>query len=106
MAHWHQRSDAERAIERLAGVKRVLNRIEVKPTEELDLDRARHAVEKALERHAEREAGRIQLEGADGMVAVIGVVHSLHEKETVLGAVRGTRGVRDVTDNLRIEPRR
>ena len=106
VAHWNQRFDAERAIERLAGVKRVLNRIEVKPTEELNLDRARHAVEKSLERQAEREAGRIQLQAADGTVTVTGVVHSLHEKETVLGAVRGTRGVRDVADNVRIEPRR
>jgi osmotically-inducible protein OsmY len=106
VAHWNQRFDAERAIERLAGVKRVLNRIEVKATEELSLDRARHAVERALERHAEREAGRIQLQATDGTVIVTGVVHSLHEKETVLGAVRGTRGVGDVSDHLRIEPRR
>jgi osmotically-inducible protein OsmY len=56
VTHWSQRFDAERAIERLAGVKRVANRIEVEPDEKVNLDRARHAVDKALERHAEREA--------------------------------------------------
>ena len=39
-------------------------------------------------------------------MTVTGLVHSLDEKATVLGAVRGTRGVGDVVDHLRIEPRR
>jgi osmotically-inducible protein OsmY len=33
----------------------------------------------------------------------MGVVHSWQEREAVLGAVRGTRGVRAVDDHLRIE---
>ena len=103
VAHWNQRFDAERAIERLAGVKRVLNRIEVKPNEEVDLERARLAVDRALARHASREAARLQVQAAaDGTVMVSGAVDTLQEKEAVLGAVRGTRGVRDVSDHLRI----
>ena len=106
VAHWNQRFDAERAIERLAGVKRVVNRIEVQPNEEVNLERARHAVDRALARHASREAARLQLQSADGTVMVSGVVDTLQEKEAVLGAVRGTRGVRDVSDHLRIVPHR
>lgn len=100
---WSQRSDAERAIERLTGVKHVLNRIQIEGGDEVDVDGARHAVANALERHAEREAARIDLQAANGTVQVTGVVHSWQEKEAVLGAVRGTRGVREVGDHLRIE---
>jgi len=104
--HWQQRFDAERAIERLAGVTRVLNRIEVTPNEKLNLDRVHQAIDRALERHAMREARRIQIEASDARVSVSGVVHTLHEKEAVLGAVRSSRGVGDVSDHLRIEPQR
>jgi osmotically-inducible protein OsmY len=100
---WSQRSDAERAIERLTGVKRVLSRIQIECGDEVDLDGARHAVANALERHAERDAARIDLQNANGTVNVTGVVHSWQEKEAVLGAVRGTRGVREVGDHLRID---
>jgi osmotically-inducible protein OsmY len=101
---WSQRADVERAVDRLTGVKRVINRIEVKPTELVNLASARTAVEKALERHAEREASGIDLRAVDGTVNVTGVVHTWQEKEAILGAVRGTRGVQDVADHLRIQP--
>jgi len=106
VSHGNERFDAERAIERLAGVKRVINQIEVDPRDEMSLSRVREAVGRALERHAEREAGRIQVEGAAGAVSVNGVVHSWQEREAVIGAVRGTRGVREVNDHLRLEARR
>ena len=41
VAYWTQRLDAERAIERLAGVKCVINRIEVKPREHVNVEEAR-----------------------------------------------------------------
>jgi osmotically-inducible protein OsmY len=104
VSFWTERADAERAVERLAGVKRVLNHIQVKPTEKVNVDEARRAVEKALERHAEREAARIDLRVTDDTVSVTGVVHTWQEKEAVLGAVRGTRGVREVADHLRVRP--
>jgi osmotically-inducible protein OsmY len=105
VSHGNERFDAERAIERLAGVRRVINQIEVKPSDELSLPRVREAVGRALERHAEREAGRIQVAGSAGAVSVNGVVHSWQEREAVIGAVRGTRGVSEVDDHLRLERR-
>ena len=104
VAYWTQRIDAERAIERLAGVNAVINRIEVAPMDHVNVEDARKAVEKALERHAEREAERIDLRATDGEVNVTGIVHTWQETEAVLGAVRGTRGVRSVADHLRIQP--
>lgn len=101
--YWSQRFDAEHAIERLTGVKRVINRIEVAPIDNVDVTATKKAVEKALERHAEREAGRIDIRAVGGQLNVTGTVHSWQEKEAVLGAVRGTRGVKSVTDHLRIQ---
>lgn len=102
---WSERADAEAAVAPLFGVRRVLNHIVVEPSSALDLDTARTAVARALERHAEREAARIDLRGTDGTVQVFGTVQSIFEKEAVLGAVRGTRGVRDVADHLLVRPR-
>jgi osmotically-inducible protein OsmY len=104
VSYWNQRTDAERAVERLAGVKRVLNRIEVRPSEQIDVEAARRAVEGALERHAAREAARIDVRATEGTVSVAGVVDTLQEKQAVLGAVRGTRGVQRVEDQLRVKP--
>ena len=102
--YWGQRYDAGRAVERLAGVIQVVNKITVKPTDDVQLDEARRAVTGALELHARREAGRINLRVLDHVVDVAGTVDTWAEKEAVLGAVRGTRGVRDVTDHVRIQP--
>ena len=53
--YWTQRDDAQRAIKNLDGVRGIINRIEVRPPA-VPTDRVRHAIEGALERHAEREA--------------------------------------------------
>jgi osmotically-inducible protein OsmY len=100
---WAQRADAERAIERLTGVRGVINRIHVETSERFDLEDARRAVANALQRHAERDASRIDLASINGTVTVMGVVHSWQERDAVLGAVRGMRGARAVDDHLRIE---
>lgn len=78
------------------------NRIEVKPPKVYAYD-VRTAIQEALERQAERSAGRVQLEVHDGSVGVSGVVHSWAEKRAVLGAATGTPGVLRVEDHLRIQ---
>jgi osmotically-inducible protein OsmY len=101
---WSQKADAERAVERLTGVATVLNRIEVKPKEEVNLADVRSAVATALEQRADREASRLALHATAGTVDVSGVVHTWQERQAVLGAIRGTRGVRDVADHLSVQP--
>jgi osmotically-inducible protein OsmY len=98
---WSQREDAERAVRNLSGVRTVLNSIEVKSSK-VSQD-VRQAITDALERHAEREAKHIDVSFHDGRVAISGAVHSWDEKQAVLGAARGTLGVRQVDDRLRIE---
>jgi osmotically-inducible protein OsmY len=100
---WTQREAAEKVVRNLAGVKAVTNLIQVKavPVATGDLQAS---IEDALERQAEREAKRISLDVHDGHVTLTGTVHSWAERDAVVGAARGTRGVRAVEDHLSIRP--
>lgn len=100
---WAEREDAERAVRNLKGVRGISNRIEVVPPE-MAAEAVRAAVAGALERHAQREAQRVLLEVKDGSVSLTGGVDSWSERQAIVDAVKGTRGVRRVEDHLRIEP--
>lgn len=100
---WTQHEDAERAVRNLAGVRAVMNLIEIKGPK-LDAAKVRKSIEGALERQAERESKRVGFEVHDGDVKVFGTVESWAERDAVIGAARGTPGVRRVEDELRIEP--
>jgi osmotically-inducible protein OsmY len=100
---WIQRDDADRVVRNLAGVRGLRNDIIVKPPK-VAASEVRKSIESALDRQAEREAERIRLEVLDGKVTLYGTVHSWAERQTVVGAAKGTPGVRSVDDKLRIEP--
>ncbi len=96
-----QREEAERAIRNLAGVRAVVNRIQVKVPAVSSYE-LQHAIESALERRVDREARRIGLDVHDGRVILTGVVRSWAERQSVVGAARGTPGVRSIDDRLRL----
>ncbi len=98
-----ERDDAERAVQRLAGVRGVHDKIEVR-SRTVAPDAIRRAIEEALERRAEREAERIQVSVSEGVVTLSGNVSSLPEKRAILGLVSHTPGVRAVNDQLHIRP--
>jgi osmotically-inducible protein OsmY len=100
---WSQRDDAERAIRNLTGVRAVINKITVKSAKPVTED-VRKAIEQVLERRAEREARRIQVEVRNGVAILTGAVHSWAERKSVLAATRFTPGVLSVEDHLRTEP--
>jgi osmotically-inducible protein OsmY len=101
---WHERDAAERAVRHLAGIRGVVNMIEVNlPYVRPDV--IQDEIERALERRAERHAKHIQVDVYDGTVRLSGPVHSRLEREAVLGAARGTPGVRNVEDRLTVERR-
>lgn len=100
---WTQHEDTARAVRNLSGVREVVNLIEVKAPK-VDAAKVRKSIEDALERQAEREAKRFWFEVQDGAVKVFGTVRSWAEREAVIGAAKGTPGVRSVEDKLRIEP--
>jgi osmotically-inducible protein OsmY len=101
--YWRERTDAERAIRRLAGVIGVTNRISIRQ-QKVDAKHLREEIEFALERRADREAERLRIEVSDGAVDLWGRVHSWQERRAVLGSISHAPGVTQVRDHLRIDP--
>lgn len=100
---WSHRYDAERAVERLTGVKGVNNQITVRTTVKIDPESVRKSIEDALDRQAHREASRIGVHVKDGVVTLSGSVHSWAEKNAVHNVVGFAPGVRTVDDRLTID---
>lgn len=96
-----QREDAERALRNLAGVRMVFNDIAVE-TADVTPDALRSSIRDALDRHTNRELNKLQIDIENGRVTLHGSVQSWREREAVVGAVTGTRGVKTVVDRLRI----
>ena len=92
---WTQHDDAARAVRNLSGVREVVNLIEIKAAR-VDAAMLRKSIEGALERQAEIDAKRVWFEIKDGEVKVFGTVPTWAEREIVIGAAKGTPGVRTV----------
>jgi len=103
MEKWAQRTEAERAVARIAGVRGVINLLEVK-AEEVDAAEIRDSIEEALERRAEREAERITVVVQDGEVALSGRVRTWAERRAIVGAAAHAPGVKRLTDKLVVDP--
>jgi osmotically-inducible protein OsmY len=100
---WQQRADAESAVRYLTGVRGVTNHIAVSAPE-VDALHVREVIETALERRAEREAKRIQVDVQDGVVTLSGWVRTWLEKQSILGAAGHAPGICGVVDRLQIDP--
>lgn len=98
-----QRDDCERTVRNLSGVRGITNKIEIAPSK-VDQAAIKTAIEDALERRAEREAQHVGVLVENGRAILDGVVGSRAERDAVVGAARGTAGVRAVEDHLRISP--
>lgn len=100
---WAQRQDAARTVGGLMGARNVINMLEVKaPASPLSSLEVHRAIEQALERQALRESHNIRLAVRDGTVILKGLVQSWAERELMVGAVGGTRGVRSIENHLQI----
>jgi osmotically-inducible protein OsmY len=98
-----ERTDAERAIRRLAGVVGVINKVTIRK-QTVNEKQLREEIEFALERRADREAERLRIEVHDGAVDLWGRVHSWQEKRAVIGSIAHAPGVTELKDHLRIDP--
>lgn len=99
--NYAQREDAARAVRHLLGVRMLVNHITVQQAEVTPAE-LRTAIQAALARHAERDAQRLQIDVEGGRITLHGNVHSWREREAVVGAVTGIRGVENVVDRMRI----
>jgi osmotically-inducible protein OsmY len=100
---WSHRSDAERAVHRLTGVRNVVNQIAVtgKPVDPTQIKRQ---IGEALERQAEREAKRISIDVRDGAVTLTGTVRTWVEKNAIEKTVAFSPGVSRVNNKITVDP--
>ncbi len=101
--NWSNRSDAEKVVKRIVGVRGIVNRLTVGGTT-IDPVAIKLQIERALERRAEREARRIVVTVRDGAVTLTGPVASWAERQMVERVAGSSPGVRSVTDRMTIEP--
>jgi osmotically-inducible protein OsmY len=99
---WH-RNEAERTVRDLAGVNGIVSRIVVSPNE-ADPWVVRRAIEDALERQAEREAQRIDVDLHNGTLTLTGRVGSWRERRAIVGAAAHAPGVKRLEDHLSVLP--
>jgi osmotically-inducible protein OsmY len=97
-----ERRLAEEAVQKVSGVKGVLNLIKVEPrVTPMDL---KAQIEKALKRSAEVLAKDIVVESDSGVVTLRGRVRSWAEKDEAEKAAWRAPGVREVRNYILVEP--
>ncbi|RFO96047.1 OsmY domain-containing protein [Rhodoferax lacus] len=94
----YQRQAAEKAVQALVGVVGISNRITVKPR--LSSTDIQRGIERALTRHAEREAKHLQVQVEGSRVTLRGPVGSWAERQAAQGAAWSAPGVTAVSNEL------
>jgi len=97
-----QKRDAERAVERLSGVKGVGNLIVVKP--HLSPTDLKQQIERALIRNAQTDARHITVEVQGSKVILHGTVRSYAEKRAAADAAWSAPGVSEVENRMVVSP--
>ncbi len=97
-----QRRAAERAVQRLSGVKGVSNLITIKPL--LSPTDLKQKIEKALVRNAETDARHITVEVQGSKVILYGTVCSYAEKQEAEDTVWSAPGVSEVDNRIVVSP--
>jgi osmotically-inducible protein OsmY len=100
---WMQRYDAERCVQRLTGVKGVINQITIAGPI-VEPAQIKRDIENALERQTEREAKRIGVSVRDGVVTLTGTLRSWGERNAIERAASFAPGVSRVDDRTTVDP--
>lgn len=100
--HFFQKRDAERAIERLSGVRGISNLLTVKPQPApQDL---KSQIQKALVRNAQTDASRITVEVQGSEVILRGTVSSYVEKKAADETAYSASGITEVDNRILVSP--
>jgi osmotically-inducible protein OsmY len=97
-----QKSAAQIDVERLDGVKGVVNSITIKPR--VIPGDVKTKIERAFKRSAEIDASRVKVEAQDGKIVLTGTVKSLSERAEAERAAWSAPGVTKVEDHLTVSP--
>jgi len=101
----YQRRAAERAVRNLPGIRNVTNLVTVKPRgSKPDPETVKAAIRRAMERQAEIEASKIDVEVDGSVVTLSGSVHSWAERYEVEKAAWAAPGVTEVRNRLSVMP--
>ena len=94
----YQRNAARNAVEKIKGVKGVSNLVTVKPRVQASI--VKSTIKQALERAADIEAGRIEVETEGNKVTLRGKVRTWAERDEVERAAWSAPGVYSVDNRL------
>lgn len=98
---YYQKRAAEEAVFLLAGVRGVINNVNV-ATRQIHVQDVKGKIEAALKRNAEIDSKKIAVQASDGKVTLSGSVRSWVEREDAVAAAWSAPGVTNVVDHIRI----
>jgi osmotically-inducible protein OsmY len=98
-----ERDAAERAIQRLAGVRDVSNGLTVRQPEPAPAD-VKERIERALVRNAETDAAHITVLVKDHTATLRGTVRSHAERRAAEASARSAPGITQVNNRILVEP--
>lgn len=98
---WYQKSDAEKAVEAVMGVKGVSNQIAIKP--KLNADKIDSDIKSAFERSALLDAEKITVKTSGNQVTLTGKVRNYAEKEEAERTAWAAAGVYSVDNQLSVK---
>jgi osmotically-inducible protein OsmY len=100
----YQRTDAERVVRRLAGVRGVANHLTVRPRVKASSLEMQTKIGDALVRNAETDARNIQIEVEGDKITLRGTVRSWAERKEAERVAWSAPGVAQVENLIRIKP--
>ena len=100
VSSYTEKLNAERAAQRVSGVKALAVEMEIKPS--LSATVVKSDIEAALKRRAAADAKSIAVDVEGGDVTLTGTVHSWSESDLATRSAWGTAGVRNVIDKMNL----